>query len=679
MAHCPVASPDTGRFIFVPPPTCGVARRNELSYMFTQVSSWGLTRRVSVRPIASFCMSVVGTLCTALANAALTATSDPSVAPSPITPLAPVAVIGNRTLQHEPDIVGDVSVIPRAALQRAAQSSLTEVLNRSRAVEAISYGGPQTVSRLFIRGSNSNQVLVLIDGVRINAATHGGAALNALSAHDIERIEILRGAASSLYGADAVGGVINIVTRKRREDGVSAHATVGAGTHSTQKVDVDVDGGHDGWYYAFGAGYAQSRGFDATTPELFIHNPDRDSYYQRHASAAVTRAWAPDQEISLQINHNRINGGYDAGLPWFNDRTVQSLTGYTLTSKNAIADGWVSTLVAAFTSDRLRTYNAPDHPDAPPGGASQFTNRQRQFTWQNDFKFLKHHQLSVVLERLEQRVRGDLADYSNFPLPPTFVNYPVDKRHTNAVGAIYTGRFARHRFQASIRHDNDSLYGGQTTGALGYAYDITPHLQARLGANTAFRAPDFNERFFPGSGNPNLKPEKARNIEAGLRYTDAVSDVSISVYRNRVHNLIAGFPSVNIGRAVLEGMSLEARRRLGNTHWQAHLDLQKPHDQDTGHLLPLRSRQSFTLLAEHQLAWGLVGVEWEAVGERFGTSDGRERMGGFALTNLTLTYDINPSMQVHVRWNNIFDRNYTLVPGYATAGSNIFAALSVHY
>lgn len=607
------------------------------------------------------------------------ASVSPSASAATVAELPPVAVIASRSPQARPDIIGDVTVIDRATLERAGQNSLADVLRRQPGIEAISYGGPHTVTRLFMRGSNSNQVLVLIDGVRANAATHGGAPLNALSTSDVEHIEILRGAASSLYGADAVGGVINIIMRKPREDGVTGRASLGLGSDAARKVDVDVAAGQNGWHLGASAGYAQDRGFDATTPELYVHNPDRDSYYQSHASATVARTWAEGQELALRVHHTRINGGYDAGMPWFNDRTVQSLTGYVLTSRNMFNDRWSSTFTAAFTRDHLSTRNAPGYYDAPPDGVTHFSNHQRQFTWQHDLKLTQRQRLSVVLERVEQKVGGELADYSLYPLPPQFVNYPVTRRRTNALGAVYTTQLERHRFQLSLRQDDDSQYGGQTTGGAGYAFDITPRLQAVLAANTAFRAPDFNERFFPGSGNPDLQPEKSRNVEASLRYADAVSDASLTLYRNRVHNLIAGFPSMNIGRAILQGVTLEGQRQFGATRLRVNVDLQKPRDRDTGMLLPLRARHRVMLTAEHDFHWGFAGLEWEWVGARYGTANETERMGGYALTNLVLAYDITPRIQALFRWNNVFDRDYVLVPGYNTAGSSVFMSLSIRY
>src|SRR5690606_24312456 len=151
-----------------------------------------------------------------------------------------------------------------------------------------------------------NQTLVLIDGMRINSATAGGGALNALALGDIERIEILRGAAGSLYGADAVGGVVNIITRQGAEQPLSISASIGWGSRDTSRYDATLSGRHAGWRYALNLGYGQSRGFDATEPDTYIHNPDRDSYYQRNVSGTLGYTWRPGHELSAQFYYARV-------------------------------------------------------------------------------------------------------------------------------------------------------------------------------------------------------------------------------------------------------------------------------------------------------------------------------------------------------------------------------------
>lgn len=596
-------------------------------------------------------------------------------APVPST-LEPVTVIASRTPQAIDQVLGDVSVIDREAIERAGHSSLAQLLSGSHGVENLNYGGPQAPSSIFLRGSNANQTLVLVDGQRINSATSGGGALNAIALNDVERIEILRGAAGSLYGADAVGGVVNIVTRQGADRPLAISGLVGYGSRGTSRASVSLAGSTRGWRYALNAGHGQSRGFNSTVPGSYAYNPDRDSYYQRNVSGSLGYTWRPGQEVSLQAYRSTINGGYDAGEPYFNDRGIQQVEGYSLTSRNRINDVWHSTLRAGFTRDKGRNENAPGALvlGNAEDGRSAFTTRQNQYSWQNDFTLSENQRLTLAVERLEQRVAGDISDWST--TPPSFVNYDVTERNTNSVTGVYTGDFGRHHLQASLRRDNDSQYGGETTGALAYGFDITNRIRATVAGSTAFRAPNFNELYYPGGGNPNLLPEEARNLEAGLRYLNGDTELGATIYRNRITNLISGWPAENIGKAVLEGATLTAAHRWRQTGLRASLDLQNPHDDITGEQLPLRARRILRLAADHRMGRTQLGAEWYLSDERY-ASGTRERLGGYGLLDLTASYDVTDETQVQLRVNNVLDKDYTVVPGYATAGASVF--LSVAY
>ncbi|MBU4612403.1 TonB-dependent receptor [Achromobacter sp. GG226] len=577
------------------------------------------------------------------------------------TQLAPIAVIGSRAPQPLDDVLGDVTVVDRAAIDRAGSSSLAELLSRQHGIEYVDNGGPQTATSLFMRGANNAQTLILVDGMRINNATAGGGALNAIALNDIERVEILRGAASSLYGADAVGGVINVITRQGADKPLSLRADIGAGSHGTVRTSTSLAGSNAGWRYALNAGYGQSRGYNATTPEnAFSYNPDRDSWYQRNVSGSLAYAWATGHEVSIRMFHDRVNGGYDASTAEYNDRAVQTVEGFALASRDRITAQWLSTLRLGVTED--------ENVSITLGDDSRFRTRQRQYGWQNDYQLTDTQRVTLAFDRLEQRVTGDLQDWSTGVGMPA--DYAVTARNTNAVTGVYTGDFGRHHVQASLRHDDDSQYGGQTTGGAAYGLDLLPGLRATLAANTAFRAPTFNELYYPGGGNPDLAPEKSRNVEAGLRWQRGSTELGATVYRNRVTNLITGWPSENVGRAILRGVTLTGAHQWGNTALRASLDLQDPHDAATGDVLLRRAKRVFRLNADHRIGLARVGAEWYLSGERYDV--GRQRLGGYGLLALTASYDVTPETQVQLRWNNVFDKQYTLAQGYATQGSSVF-------
>ncbi len=600
----------------------------------------------------------------------------PDTEPAPVTTLPVVTAVASRSPQPLPDVLGDVTVIDRAALDAAAGQSVGDVLRRVAGIEVTTNGGPQTVTRLFLRGSNSNQTLVLIDGMRINAANSGGAAFNALALDDLERIEVLRGAASSLYGADAIGGVINLVTREAADGAINLFTELGVGSRGTLKGQVRLSGSPENWRYSVQAGYAQSDGFDATEPGFFLHNPDRDSWYQRHVSARLGHTWAAGQDLDLTMIDSQINGGYDAGLPAFNDRSVQGLQSWQLRSRNEITARWTSILRLGWQRDTLDNHNAPAslNPDNPPDGITRFSSRQRQLTWQNEIALHPDHDLTLGAEWLEQRVGGDLADYGNWPEPPQYVNYAETRRMTRAAFAIWRGSWRNHHLQMSLRHDNDSQYGDQNTGGVAWAWDATDRLRLGVAASTAFRAPDFNELYYPGGGNPDLRPEHARNVEASVSYTLDQGDLSLTWYRNRVRDLIAGFPSENIHRAVLEGITFEWTQQWGDTTLAAVLDWQDPRDADTGEILPLRAQQIARLHLAHDLGRWQPAIDWYATSSRTDPS-ANQTLGGYALLDLALGYRVSQHTDLQLRWNNVFDRQHQVVWGYATPGSEVFLTL----
>lgn len=611
-------------------------------------------------------------------------------AQAPIPQLDTVVVTATRTAQPLKDVLGDVSVVDRETLESAGQSSLAEVLSRTHGIEYANNGGPQTVTSLFMRGANSNQTLVLVDGQRINNATNGLAALNAIPVDSIDHVEIVRGAASSLYGADALGGVINIITRRDADRPLSAYASVGGGTYGTSSYSAGLSGAAQGWTYSLSSGYRQSHGFDATNDKNFLHNPDRDTYYENNVAGSLGYEWKRGQTLTAQFYETHLNGGYDNGTPYFNDRSIQDLQGYSLTSTNRLTDIWTSTLRVGSTVDRNRSENAPGDLNAfnPPDGKSTFRTRQNQYLWQNDLQLAPGQKVTLAYEHVDQRVEGDIGNFNDFPV--TFGDYTETRRHVNSFTGVYLGDFGAHHVQASVRNDDNSQFGNHTTGGLTYGYDITRRIRATVGASTGFRAPDFNELYWPNDGgfvgNPDLKPETSRNIEAGLRYLDDDSELGVTYYRNKVKNLIVNhavdpdnpfsvFQPYNVSHALLEGVSFTGMRKFGDTRVRASLDLSDPRNTDEDTRLPQRARKVLRLSGDHRFGDLLLGAEMYASGDRIDALTG-DRLGGYTLFNLLAAYDVTRNVQVQVRWNNVLDKEYTLVKGYNTPGSNAFVNLT---
>ncbi|HEY9281091.1 MAG TPA: TonB-dependent receptor [Eoetvoesiella sp.] len=580
---------------------------------------------------------------------------------SPVPQLENVVVTASRSAQLQSKVLGDVTVIDKKELEQAGQSSVAEVLSRHHGIEFATNGGPQTTTSVFLRGANANHTLVLVDGIPVNSATTGTGALNAIPTASIERIEVLRGSASSLYGANAIGGVINIITNQSSDKPFSAHASTGYGTYGTSKSSAGIAGSADGWTYSLGSSYEQSRGFNATDGALsYANNDDKDSYYSRNLRGSLGYEWQEGQKLSVQAYNSRINGGYDnAQADAFNDRAIQTQEIYSVASENQLADYWKSTLRYAYTDDKYK--------DISLFGDSTTRSQQHQYTWQNDFTLSDTQKVVVAYEHLNQRVSTD-----------PFATYTHAKRHNNAFTGVYTGDFGSHHLQASARNDHDSQFGDATTGGLSYGYDLTSKLRGYVAANTGFKTPTFSDLYAPASwgANPDLKPEKSRNVEVGLRYTDDSTSLGVVAYQNKVRDLIAfdspTFTAQNVDRATLRGITLTAQQRLGDTTLNASADFQDPHNDATGNQLARRAKQIYRLSADHRIKEWTLGTEYMFTGKRYDDPQNTRRLGGYSLWNLTASYDVTKSVAVQLRWNNVLDKDYNTAYGYNMPGSNVF-------
>ncbi|MDX3906307.1 MAG: TonB-dependent receptor [Pigmentiphaga sp.] len=590
------------------------------------------------------------------------------VASAPAT-LDPVTVTASRIEQPLSSALGDVTVIDSDTIERAGQTSLAELLQREHGVDIATNGGPQTTTSVFLRGANSGQTIFLIDGQRVGGSTSGITGLGAISLAEVERIEILRGPASSLYGADAIGGVVNIITRRPTGDApLQAHGSIGLGSWNTRKADAGLSGRQGGWRYALSAGYARSDGYSAAKPGEpgGAYNPDRDGYKLEHVAGRLGYAWREGQELEASFYRSRLNGQYDGG-PAFDDRNVQRIESYALTSRNRISDAWASRLSVARTVDDSLSVYGPGE-----AGRAAFRTRQTLFSWQNDIALTPSQSLSLAAERRNEEVDSTtLFDQTN--------------RITNSAVAIYRGDFGAHHVQGNVRYDHVARYGSRTTGGLSYGYDVAPGWQVTVAGNTGFRLPTFNDLYYPVYGNPDLRPETSRNIEAGLRYRRDGTEAGIVAYRNKIENLIQyqGYTQVANKNATIKGVTLSASQRLGATTLRGSFDWMDPRDDHTGEMLARRPRTALKLAAERQIGAWRLGAEWLARGHRMDTSynsatfmNETTRLGGYSLINLVASYDINRNTQVQVRWNNVTDKDYELVRGYATPGSNVFVSLS---
>jgi vitamin B12 transporter len=313
-----------------------------------------------------------------------------------------------------------------------------------------------------------------------------------------------------------------------------------------------------------------------------------------------------------------------------------------------------------------------------PVSTNYTASQRRTLSWQNNWQFLPQHRLSLITERVEERIQSN-------------TQYDRTDRNTNAIALIYKGRIDRLHAQASVRNDNYTDYGNQATGSLGLDFDLTDAWQIGVAGDTGFHAPTFNDMYYPGSVNPDLKPEKSRNIEAHITYAGERTQARLTLFQNKIRDLIvwdnALFKSNNLDSATIRGVTLSGEHNFGDTTIRASADFLDPRNDDpapgTNSQLIRRARQVFHVGIEHRIRALKLGAEYQYTGNRYDSvshpltfQSEQTRLGGYSLVNLTAAYDFSKSLGVQVRWNNVLDKDYVLVDGYNTPGSNVFVNLS---
>lgn len=579
----------------------------------------------------------------------------------PVTMGEPVVVTATRIPQRISETSQQTIVISREDIEAGGHLSLVELLQARGGVEITNSGGLGQPSAVSMRGAEPRHTMVLIDGLRIGSATAGGTAFENLPLNQIERIEIVPGPLSSVYGSDAIGGVIQIFTRS----GTGSSARVGVGSYGTREASASLGRRVNDTEFTISAGTLESASFDATKPTLPFaqHNPDSDRYRNHNISGRLTHDLAPGQTIGFTAYQSEGAAHFDAG-PATDDVNRQTLQAFSVFSRNQITPYWTSLLRIGTTRDDSDTVGAF------PG---YFRTDQNQATWQNDFR-LPAGTLMGGLEYLDQRVASSTL-------------FTQTSRTIGSVFAGYGGNFGNHGLQLNARHDDNSQFGGRSTGSIAYSYRITDPLRIRVGAGTAFKAPTFNDLYFPDLppfffSNPNLQPERSRSREIGADYRTSEHQLGVTVFRNDISDLITVFTdpvtfvstTENLASARIDGTEIFWRGLAWGWQTRAQVTVQDPRDETTGFQLRRRAKQYGSVGAERRFGRWRVGADIIASGARFDSTNEAPttRMHGYGLLNLSAGYALARDWSINARWNNVFDRDYELVQFFNTPGSNFF-------
>ncbi|WP_295982146.1 TonB-dependent receptor [uncultured Variovorax sp.] len=592
--------------------------------------------------------------------------------------LRETVVTANRTPQALSDLVGDVSVVDSQTIERSGATGVADLLSRLPGIEFSRAGGVGNTTSLFIRGAETRFTAVYLDGVRIDSQSTGGAGWEGIPLSQIDRIEVLRGPAAAVYGSDAVGGVIQLFTR-RGEEGVSPYAGIGFGSRGLRRIEGGVSGKSGLFDYSFGVAHEESKGYNVqpvskrNVVKDGFTSPDRDGYDSTSGNAKLGFQITPDQRIEATLLSSDTKAGYDTTVPYKTKPPILFRDDVSTNTLQTAGLTWSAKWNDVY-STRVQVTDSQQVYKTQPSFYRTET-KLRGYLFQNEFRF-GPHLVTATLERREDALEN---------APTTTSKLLARDRSQDAISLGYGFVQGPHSLQLHVRHDKDSEFGGKTTGSAAYGYAITPSLRFTASAGTAFRVPTLYQRFSE-YGLATLKPESSRNLELGLQYTEGATQLGVVAYANRVQNLIVFDGSAkgcassfgcysSTARARYQGVTLSGSHRIGDVTLRGSLDFQDPRDLATHNLLARRAQRHATLGADWRIAGWTLGAEVQTSSRRYDDAANSVKLGGYSVLNLSATTQLTRDINLVARVDNVGNKDYQFARLYANAGRTAYVGL----
>jgi vitamin B12 transporter len=583
-----------------------------------------------------------------------------------VTPLAQAAtdsldevvVTATRTAQAADASLASVTVITREDIERLQAQSLPDVLRGVAGLTLSNNGGAGKTTSVFLRGTNADHVLVLIDGIKIGSATLGTAAFQDIPVAQIERIEIVRGPRASLYGSEAIGGVIQIFTRKGG-GAPTPSASFTAGSYGTYNTALGLSGGGEqGWFNAK-VNQQNTKGFNAKR-NVTGADLDKDGYH--NSSLGLNGGYRFDNGVVADAQALRANSKnqYD-GNP-NESKGVQQVLGGSL--RFSPIQAWNMTVRAGSSQDDSNNYL---------NGVfkSRFNTQRDSVTWQNDFAVNADDSFTAGVDHQNDRVDSTTL-------------YARTTRSNNALFGQYQGVFGRSSVQASARRDNNQQFGGHTTSGLGYGYALSDSTRLTAAYGTAFKAPTFNQLYYPLFGSATLRPELSRSVELGVAGRSTSGKWSVNAYQTDVDDMIgfdANFNPVNINTARLTGVEGQMKAQLADWDIATTLTWQDPRQTsgaNSGKLLNRRATEAMRVEIARQIGAVRVASSLYGEGRRYDdlANTPGKKLGGYGLLDVRAEYRLDKEWLMQGRIDNLLDKQYETAQYFNQARRAVYLTLN---
>jgi len=575
--------------------------------------------------------------------------------------LPEVVVTATRTPTSLEDTLAAVTVISAADIAASQASDLPSLLENVPGIELSRYGGRGTISNVLMRGAESRHTLLLLDGMAMSNLNFGTTPLEHITLADIDRIEIVRGNVSSVYGSAALGGVIQIFTKKGNSaSSFSASLDVGSNDYRKAQIGGALRIG-ESTRLSYSVDDIQDGSFNATNQtERTATNPDRDAYQRRAVSLGLSHELGGGV-IGLNLRDASGKTAYDnefgpASQP---DEATFHLQSTSLFGRFSL--GQSVQLHAAFNdqSDDLKA-DVTAYPYF-------VVSRKKSFQFDVQNQFSAGQTVSAGLETAQQTIKSD-------------TDYTRASREQNSVYVGYLGNFSQHQVQLQARQDIYSDFGSANTWLAGYAYRLSQAWRVNGSISTGFTAPTFNDLYYPWGGNAKLRPEKAQSQELGLQYRLGTTEVRVVLFNNEYTDLIANdenYDRVNLQRAHNRGLEWSWLDQFGDSRINSSLTLQDPVDDATGKRLLRRAAISAKLGLTHQAGQWTWGAAMRGEGERLDQFSGTDKaLPAYLVMDATASYRIQPEISVKARIDNLSDQRYETVYGYRQMPRTIYFGLT---